>query len=151
MKVKARDVETGQIQEKTFRANQTIQQAIVEKNPAQFLYREDSFYLFMNSEDYSQIRVDEKVVGDLKNFLMEGEEVQLLMYEGRALDIALPPQIEMKVVKAAPGLKGNTVSGATKTAETETGHKISVPLFIEMGDVVVVDTRTGEYKSRAGG
>ncbi len=150
MKVKARDVAGDQVIEKTFRASETILQAIVEKRPAQYLYRDDSFYVFMCTDDYAQVRVEEKIVGEGGNFLVEGEEVQLLLYEGRVLELELPPRVELKIVKAAPGIKGNTVSGATKTVETETGHKISVPLFIEKGDTVVVDTRTGEYKSRAG-
>ncbi|MFW6134454.1 MAG: elongation factor P [Elusimicrobiota bacterium] len=149
MKVKCRNIETGQIIRKTFRANEKVTQAIVDKKTMQFLYKEDSVYVFMDTQDYSQKRVSGDRIGNKKNFLVEGKEADLVVYEEQILDINLPPKVEMKVIKAPPGVKGNTVSGATKKVKLETGLEVDVPLFIEKGEKIIVDTRTAEYVSRA--
>jgi elongation factor P len=148
MKVKAKSVQTGRIIEKTFRADEKVTQAIVEKASKQYLYREGDMYVFMDTEDYTQMQVPSNRIGDNKNYLIEGEDISLLMYEEEILDIEIPPQVKMKVIKAEPGIKGNTATGATKKVTLETGLEVEVPLFINEGENVIVDTRTGEYVSR---
>lgn len=149
MKVKAKNVRTGRIVEKTFRADEKVTQAIVERPSKQFLYRESDMFVFMDTEDYSQMHVSSDRIGDKKNYLIEGEDVNLVMYDNEILDIELPPQIKVKVTKAEPGVRGNTAQGATKKVTLETGLEVEVPLFVDEGEYVVVDTRTGEYISRA--
>ncbi len=149
MRVKAKNVTTGQIVQKNFRATEKVTQAIVEKKQAQFLYEEPGKYVFMDTEDYTHIYVDETIVGDKENFFVEGKELTLIMHESNVLDVELDPQVTLEVTQAAPGVKGNTVSGATKKVQLETGLKVDVPLFIETGERLVIDTRSGEYVSRA--
>lgn len=149
MKVKAKSVISRRIIEKTFRADEKVTQAIVEKSQKQFLYREGDSYVFMDLEDYSQMSIPIERISDKKNFLIEGFDIGVLMYENDILDIELPPQVKMKVTKAEPGVKGNTSSGATKKVLVETGLEIEVPLFINEEEYVMVDTRSGDYISRA--
>jgi elongation factor P len=148
MKVKAKSVRTGRIMEKTFRADEKVTQAIVEKTAKQFLYSDGNSFVFMDTEDYSQMEVPNERIGDKKNYLVEGEDVSLVIYDNEILDIELPPQIKMKVVEAEPGIKGNTATGATKKITLETGLTLEVPLFINEGENIIVDTRTGAYVSR---
>lgn len=149
MKVKAKNVSTGQIVEKTFRASEKVTQAIVEKKSMQYLYRDGEFLVFMDVGDYAQISVPAEQIGDMMNYLIEGNEIDLIMYGTEILDVELPAKIKMNVAEAAPGVKGNTVSGASKRVKLETGFEIEVPLFIEEGENIIVDTRTGEYISRS--
>jgi elongation factor P len=149
MKVKTKSVKTGKIIEKNFRADEKVIQAIVDTKTMQYLYNEGEALVFMDTEDYSQMNVPIDRIGDKKNFLVEGNEVSIMMYEGEILDIDLLPQVNIKVKEAEPGLKGNTASGATKKVQLETGLELDVPLFINQGDIIVVDTRSGEYISRA--
>ncbi len=149
MKVKCKNVRTGQTVEKTFRANEKVTQAIIEKETKQFLYREGDMFVFMDTEDYTQMQVSCDILGVRKDYLIEGEDVELVMYEDEILDIELPAKIKMNVKEATPGVKGDTVSGATKKVKLETGLEIEVPLFINEGENVLVDTRTGKYISRA--
>jgi len=148
MKVKAKSIQSGRIIEKTFRADEKVTQAIVEKKKMQFLYKESENFVFMDTDDYSQMYVSKDAVADKSDYLIEGEEAELSTYEGGVLDIELPPQVKLKVVKAAPGIKGDTVSGGTKKVELETGLVLDVPLFINEGENIIVDTRNGEYVSR---
>lgn len=149
MKIKAKDVKGGRIIEKTYRADEKVTQAIIEKTSKQYLYKEGDTFVFMDTEDYSQMNVAESVIGDKKYYLVEGEEVNIMMYDAEILDIEVPPQIKLKVTEAEPGVKGNTATGATKKIKLETGLEIDVPLFINEGEHVNVDTRTGAYVSRA--
>lgn len=148
MRLKLKSVSRGRTIEKTYRANEKVTQALIEKEKKQFLYKEGDRYVFMDTTDYSQIQVQGDQLADKRNYLVEGEEVELMMYDGTILDVGLPVQVKIKVAKADPGIKGDTVSGATKKVELETGMIIEVPLFIEQGESIMVDTRTGEYISR---
>lgn len=148
MKVKCKSVRGGQIVEKTFRASEKVPQAIVEKKTMQFLYKEGDRLVFMDTSDYSQVYVQEKFLAEKKGFLLEGEEIELAIYDGEVISAELPPQVRIKVIESAPGLKGDTVSGTTKKVKLETGLKIDVPLFINEGENILVDTRTGKYVSR---
>jgi elongation factor P len=149
MKVKTKNVSTGRIVEKTYRADEKVKQAIVEKSTKQFLYREGDDFIFMDNEDYTQMPVSINKLDGKEKYLKDGEDVGLLIYDNDVLDIDLPPQVQMKVTEAAPGVKGNTATGATKKVKLETGLEVEVPLFINEGERIVVDTRSGDYISRA--
>ncbi|NLB34298.1 MAG: elongation factor P [Elusimicrobia bacterium] len=149
MRIKAKNITTGQIVEKNLRATEKVLQAIVERNTMQYLYLDGEFLIFMNNEDFTQISVSKEQVGDKIDYLIEGNDVDLLMYGSDVLDLELPAKITMNVSEAEPGVKGNTVSGGMKKVKLETGLVLDVPLFIEEGENIIVDTRTREYISRA--
>ena len=149
MKVKLKSLTTGKTVEKTFRTNEKVVQAIVDKSAKQFLYKSGDKYVFMDTADYTQIEVPQSRLEGKEEYLIEGEEVELTVYEGEVIEVQLPPQIKMKVTVAAPGVKGDSVSGSTKKVNLETGLVVDVPLFIEQGEDIVIDTRTGDYVSRA--
>ena len=149
MRIKAKNITTGQIVEKNLRATEKVLQAIVERNTMQYLYLDGEFLIFMNNEDFTQISVSKEQVGDKIDYLIEGNDVDLLMYGSDVLDLELPAKITMNVSEAEPGVKGNTVSGGMKKVKLETGLVLDVPLFIEEDENILVDTRTREYISRA--
>ncbi len=149
MKVKVKSVKSGKTLEKTFRTKDKIVQAIVDKSTKQFLYKNGDKYVFMDTGDYSQIEVSADCLAGKTDYLIEGEEIELTVYEGEVIEAELPPQIKLEVTVSSPGIKGDTVSGSTKKVTLETGLVVDVPLFIKQGESVIVDTRTGEYLSRA--
>lgn len=149
VRMKLKNVETGQVIDKTFRAGEDVQQAIIERRDHQYLFRDDMGYHFMNLDDYSQIPLSESDVGDAAPYLLEGATVSVTSYQGTPIGVDLPASVEMEVTYAEPAVKGNTVSGATKAVTVETGLEVQVPLFVETGDRIKVDTRTGEYLTRA--
>lgn len=149
VRMKLKNVETGQVIDKTFRAGEDVQQAIIERRDHQYLFRDDMGYHFMNLDDYSQIPLSESDVGDAAPYLLEGATVSVTSYQGTPIGVDLPASVEMEVTYAEPAVKGNTVSGATKAVTVETGLEVQVPLFVENGDRIKVDTRTGEYLTRA--
>jgi len=148
VRTKLKNMEEGYVINKTFRANAKVERAHVEKREMQYLYWDDSGYVFMDTERYNQITLSKEQMGDKINYIKENMNIHVLMYEGRPLDIDLPTFVELKVEKTPPGIKGDTVSGGTKTATLETGLKVKVPLFINEGDVLKVDTRNDEYIER---
>ncbi len=149
VRMKLKNVETGQVIDKTFRAGEDVQQAIIERRDHQYLFRDDMGYHFMNLDDYSQIPLSESDVGEAAPYLLEGATVSVTSYQGTPIGVDLPASVEMDVTYAEPAVKGNTVSGATKAVTVETGLEVQVPLFVETGDRIKVDTRTGEYLTRA--
>jgi elongation factor P len=149
VRMKLKNVETGQVVDKTFRAGEDVQQAIIERRDHQYLFRDDMGYHFMNLDDYSQIPLSESDVGEAAPYLLEGATVSVTSYQGTPIGVDLPASVEMEVTYAEPAVKGNTVSGATKAVTVETGLEVQVPLFVETGDRIKVDTRTGEYLTRA--
>ncbi|MDH3248467.1 MAG: elongation factor P [Acidimicrobiia bacterium] len=149
VRMKLKNVETGQVIDKTFRAGEDVQQAIIERRDHQYLFRDDMGYHFMNLDDYSQIPLSESDVGDAAPYLLEGATVSVTSYQGTPIGVDLPASVQMEVTYAEPAVKGNTVSGATKAVTVETGLEVQVPLFVETGDRIKVDTRTGEYLTRA--
>ena len=149
VRMKLKNLESGAVLDRTFRADENVQQAIIDRRPHQYLYRDDLGYHFMDGETFSQIGLQEDDVGEAASFLREGDSVSLAMYAGRAIGIDLPPSVELDVVKAEPAVRGDRVSGATKPVTVETGLVVQVPLFIEEGDRIKVDTRSGEYMTRA--
>jgi elongation factor P len=147
VRTKLKNLINGAIFEKTFRSGEKFEQAILETKKMQFLYK-DEHYNFMDNSTYEQISLDEKQVESKKDYLMENMEVSIVFFKGNAISIDLPTFIEAKVVNTDPGLKGDTVSSSFKPAEIETGAKVLVPLFIENGNIIRVDTRTGDYITR---
>jgi len=133
----------------TVQAGEKFPVAQLEKKTVQFLYREDDTFYFMDTTTYEQPAVGAAIVGDAASYLMENEEVDLLTYEGEVLDLALPPNVVLRVAQTEPGYKGDTASGAVKPAIMETGLRVMVPLFVSEGDQLRVDTRSGTYIERA--
>lgn len=148
VRMKLKNVETGQVLDRTFRADEDVPQAIIDRREFQFLYRDDLGFHFMDLEDFSQLAVGAEDVGDAAHYLKEGATVVLALHRGTPIAVELPAAVELEVTYAEPAVKGNTVSGATKPVTTETGLVVQVPLFVEQGDRIKVDTRTGEYLTR---
>ncbi len=149
VRMKLKKLDTGQVLDRTFRADEDVRQAIIDRSDYQYLYSDDLGYHFMNLSDYGQIVLSAEDVGDAAPYLVEGATVSLTTYQGTPIGVELPAAVELEVTYAEPGVKGDTRTAATKTVELETGLKIQVPLFVEQGDRVKVDTRTGEYLTRA--
>jgi elongation factor P len=126
-----------------------VQQAVIDKRDMQFLYREGDDYVFMDNETYDQLQVPRPAVGDAANYLKEGDTAVLPMYKDEVVGIDLPAAVELEVTETEPGIQGDRVSGARKPAKLETGLVVQVPLFVDIGERVKVDTRSGEYLSRA--
>lgn len=147
VRTKLKDLNTGAIIDKTFRAGEKMEQAILETKRMQYLYK-DQHYNFMDTKTYEQIQLGEDIPGDRKDYLLENMELAVIFYKGRPVSIELPIFIEAKVIKTEPGIKGNTVSSSFKPAEIETGAKIMVPLFVNTGDTIKIGTRTGSYITR---
>lgn len=148
VRTKLRNAKTGSVQDRTFRADEKVGLAIVDRREMQFLYREGDSYVFMDSETFEQLPVATQVVGDASKYLVEGATAILPMHEGNAIGVELSAAVVLAVTKTDPGFKGDRVSGAMKPATLETGISVQVPLFVEEGNRVKVDTRTGEYLTR---
>jgi elongation factor P len=148
VRTKLKEVETGKTVEKTFRAGEDVEQAIIERKTLQFLYREGDDYVLMDTATYDQQNAPSSAIGDASDYLVEGDELQVSSYKGRIVGIELPASMVLEIVQTDPGFAGNTATSATKPAVLETGKEIQVPLFIEQGEKVKVDTRSGSYLSR---
>jgi elongation factor P len=149
VRMKLRDVRAGHIIDKSVQAGARFPRARVERQPAQYLYEEGGLYYFMNTETYDQFPLNKNQLGDALNYLRENGTCNLLMYGEEAVGIELPAAVELEVTETEPWVRGDTAQGGTKPARLETGITVNVPLFINVGDVVKVDTRTGEYLERA--
>ncbi len=149
VRTKLRNLDTGSIQDITFNSNEKVEKALVEKKKMQYLYKEDDFYNFMDMETYEQIAVPEKTIAGTLDLLIENTELQIVMNEGRIIGVNLPEKMEFEIIECEPGIKGDTKSGGDKTATIQTGLVIRVPLFIEQGEKVIVNTETKKYVSRA--
>jgi elongation factor P len=147
--LKVKNLRTGQVQTFTLRDTDKIEDVMVEKKPAVFSYVDGDYYHFLDSESYEDITFHKSDLGDMIYYLKESLEVFILYADNRPVSIELPTYVELKVVEAPPGVRGNTVQGGSKPVKLETGLVVNVPLFIEEGDVIKVDTRTGEYIGRA--
>lgn len=146
---KLKNLRNGNTVEKTFRAGETIGRAIIENREVQYLYNSGSEYTFMDNETYDQFNLDRDQLEWELNFLKENMNVHISSYNGEILGIQMPNNVELAVTETEPGVKGNTAQGATKNATLETGLTVQVPLFINEGDVLLIDTREGKYISRA--
>lgn len=148
VRMKLKNVRTGAVIDRTFRAGENVNQARIDRRDFTFLYKDDLGFNLMDGETYDQISVSAELVGDSADFLTDGMTIRLAMYDGTPVDLELPASVELEVTFAEPGIKGDRVSAATKPITLSTGRIIQAPLFVEQGDVVKVDTRTGDYMTR---
>lgn len=148
VRTKIKNVITGATVDRTFNPSDKFQKVVIERRDMQYLYQDDALYHFMDSETYDQIALNEGSVGDSLKFVKENEVVKILSYNGNVFGIEPPNFVELEITMTEPGFKGDTATGATKPATVETGATIKVPLFVEIGDVVRVDTRSGDYMER---
>ena len=149
IRTRIRDLRTGNIVEKTFQSGDRVQDIRLDHHQAQYLYSDGNLFHFMDTESYDQPAIAVAIIGENAPFLKEGLEVKLTFHESEPIDIELPASVDLKVVEAEMGVKGDTATGATKNVTTETGLKVMVPLFVSIGDTIRVDTRTGDYLTRA--
>lgn len=145
LRTKVKNLITGNVYSKTFQSNENFEKANVVKEKAQYLYRDDDSFYFMNEKNYEQFSLNKKQIGEKENFLLEGTTVEILSFNERPISFSLPIKMEFKVTSAPPGIKGDTAQGGSKTVTIETGQEVITPLFINEGDKILVDTRTGEY------
>ncbi len=148
VRMKLRNLRTGAVIDRTFRADENVPQAIIDRRDHQYLYRDDFGYHFMNLETYEQFSISGEDVGNARHYLVEGDTVRLPLYDGFPIGVELPAAVELEVVGAEPAVRGDRVSGATKPVTAETGLVVQAPLFIDLGDTIKVDTRSGAYLSR---
>ena len=149
VRTKMKQVLTGKVVEKTSNAGVKVEVAVVEKRDMQYLYKDGSDYVFMDTSSYDQITISGATVGEAANYMLENAEVIVAMHEGNPLYVELPASVALEITYTEPGIQGDRSSGGTKPATLETGITIQVPLFIKQDEVVLVDTRTGDYLGRA--
>jgi elongation factor P len=143
-----KNARTGAVLDRTFRAAERVEQAMLDKRDMQFLYRDGDDYVFMDSQTYDQINVAPTALGDAAGFLVENATANLAMFGDEIVSVELPASVELEITETEPGVQGDRVSGARKPATLQTGKVITVPLFVNVGDKVKVDTRTGDYITR---
>jgi elongation factor P len=148
IRIRLRDVKAGHIVEKSFQASEKFAKAFLERRQVQFLYNDGDLYHFMDNENYEQMAVDKGLMGDTVNYLKENMNMELLTHKGVPIGVDLPISVELKIAETGPGFKGNTASAGGKPAKMETGITIQVPFFLNTGDTIKVDTRTGQYLER---
>jgi elongation factor P len=149
VRTKLKNVRSGAVIERTYRADEKLEQAIIDKRDMQFLYRDGADFVFMDTTSYEQMTAAPASLGGAPNFLKEGDAANLQMYNGEIVGVDLPAAVELAVTETEPGIQGDRVSGARKPATLQTGLVVQVPLFVNVGDVIKVDTRSGEYLTRA--
>ena len=147
-RTKLRNIRSGAIIEQKFRDKDRFPRVRIEKVPMQYLYSDGERHFFMDTQSYDQIPLGGEQLGDALNYLKENTPLDVLMYEGRPMGVELPTTVELRVTDTAPGFKGDTAAGGGKPATLETGLSLTVPFFVNQGDVIRVDTRTGEYVER---
>ena len=148
-KVKLRDINAGHTMERSFPSDEKLVRARMDSNQMQYLYNDGDLYYFMNEENYEQIPLNKDQLGDALNYLKEGNSVEVTSYKGDVVGVEMPITVELEVTETEPGFKGDTATSGNKSATMETGVTIQVPLFINQGDVIKVDTRTGIYIERS--
>ena len=146
---KLKNLRTGAVIDKTWRAGEKMEQAVLERRPMQFLYSMDGEYHLMDNETYDQISVDKSAFGNAVKYLKEGQEVSVLSHDGKVIGAELPFTVELEIAETGSGVRGDTASGGSKPATLETGAIVQVPFFINIGDKIKVDTRTDAYLERA--
>ena len=149
VRTKLKNVISGGVVEKTFRPTEKFPQARIDRVDMQYLYNDGDLYYFMNNETFDQIAINQETLGDALKFVKENEMVKVCSYNGNVFAVEPPLFVELEITETEPGFKGDTAQGATKPAIVETGAQVNVPLFVEQGDKIKIDTRTGEYLSRA--
>ena len=149
VKTKLKNLVNGSTLDKTFQGSDKIDEAVLSNKPATFLYKDSNEYYFMDDDNYEQFSLPEKQISDLVNYLVENTKATILYFDGKPINIELPLKMDFLVTDAPPGVKGNTASGANKSVTIETGIQVQTPLFINNGDRIRIDTRTGQYLERA--
>ncbi|MEK6576953.1 MAG: elongation factor P, partial [Nitrospirota bacterium] len=145
VRTKLRSLKTGNVVDRTFRSGDKLEEPDIEEMEMQYLYSSEGQYFFMDTKSYEQIFILQEHLGESKNFLKENMVAKIIFYEGKPLSVELPIFVELKIVKTDPGVRGDTATGGTKVAMVETGANVKVPLYLEEGAVIKVDTRSGEY------
>ncbi|MEG1647040.1 MAG: elongation factor P [Clostridia bacterium] len=148
VRTKLRDIKTGNVLEKTFNPTEKFELARIDRKAMTYVYADEDLYYFMDSETFDQVPLPKTLVEEALHFVKENEAVTVAFFKGSAFSVEAPNFVELKITFCEPGVKGNTAQGATKPATLETGYIIQVPLFVNEGDVIKVDTRTGSYMSR---
>ena len=148
VRTKMKNVISGAVVERTFNPTEKVEQARIERKEMEYLYEDGGLYYFMDQETYEQIPLSKEQLGDALKFIMENMTVKILSYKGNVFAVEPPTNVELKVVETEPGVKGNTATNVTKPAKVESGAVITVPMFVNEGDVIRIDTRTGEYLAR---
>ena len=148
VRTKLKSVTTGKIIDKTFNAGTKVETANVDRRDMQYLYHDGTDYVFMDAKDYDQVNISAELVGDAANYMLENQDLQISFHEGTPLSVELPPSVELTITHTEPGLQGDRSTGGSKPATLETGYEIQVPLFLEEGVKVKVDTRSGDYLGR---
>ncbi len=148
-KVKLRDINAGHTMERSFQSNDRLVRARLDSSQMQYLYNDGGIYYFMNEENYEQMPLNKEQLGDALNYLKEGNSVEMTTYKGEIIGVEMPITVELEVTETDPGFKGDTATSGNKLATLETGVTIQVPLFINQGDVLKIDTRTGTYIERS--
>ncbi|MCD6390634.1 MAG: elongation factor P [Dehalococcoidia bacterium] len=150
VKLKLRDVRSGNVAERNFQSGDKVTPVFLEHRPVQYLYNDGDIYYFMDNESYEQIMLTSAQIGEGTNYLKEGLPLEVLTSKTDIVAIELPNSVELQVIETEPGFKGDRATAGTKAAKLETGITIQVPLFINPGDIIKVNTRTGEYQEKAG-
>jgi elongation factor P len=148
VKTTIRNLLTGRTRQETFRSGETYDQPMLESKEMQYLYKDDEHFVFMDNDNYEQIRVDPQAVEQIEDLLKENGEVEILFWEEKPIQVDLPTFVDLEIVEAPPGVKGNTAQGGTKRVTLETGAEVEVPLYLERGETVRIDTRNREYVER---
>lgn len=148
VKTKIKNIINGSVVEKTFRADEQIEQAYIEKHKYQYLYKDGSDYVFMSNESYEQINIDADLIDDKYLLMKANQEVTIQIYNNKAIDVSLPTSVELLVTKAEEAVKGDSVNSSNKYVECETGLRILVPMFIEIDEIIKIDTKNKEYITR---
>jgi elongation factor P len=148
VRTKLKNVRTGAVVERTYRADEKLEQAIIDKREMQYLYRDGEHYVFMDNSTYDQMHVDASALGNATQFVKEGDSAVLQMYGTEIVGVDLPAAVELAITETEPGVQGDRSSGGRKPATVETGLGVQVPLFVNIGDRIKVDTRSGEYITR---
>jgi elongation factor P len=151
VRTRIKNMLNGRTIDRTFKSGDVVGKPDVEEKEMQFLYKEGTSYNFMDNKTYDQTFLTEEQMGDARNFIKDNTTTHIMFYNGKAIGVTLPNSMDLRVAKCDPGVRGDTVSGATKPAVLETGYQVNVPLFINEGDVLRIDTRTGEYVTRVAG
>jgi elongation factor P len=150
-RTKMRNMINGTILDRTYRSGETFEPAQLEERKMQYLYREDNLFTFMDNQTFEQVQMNEETVGDAKNFLIDNLEVDILLFSEKAIGVTLPNFVNLRVVQTDPWVKGDTSGSDSKPATVETGYVLRVPPFIEEGELIVIDTRSGDYSTRVKG
>lgn len=148
IRIRLRDIKGGHTIEKSFQASEKFAKVFLERRPVQYLYNDGDLFHFMDSETYEQFAVEKTLIGDAVNYMIENMNMEIVIYKGSAIGVELPVSVELQIAETGPGFKGNTASAGGKPAKLETGITIQVPFFLNTGDKIKVDTRTGEYLER---